>query len=269
MIDRSAWRGAKEQQAMQQYAPMLIAAANRHGIDPRFLFSHMHSESGGNPNARGPTNDHGLFQFIPATARRLGLENPYDPVASADAAARLIAENMKKAGGNVVLGTSYYNGRGPVAIAYAQRVLRGLSDYDKYVGGGKQPVYAIEPSKVIGGAVGKAAKPASASAATQYADNTEPMYSAPVTNSVQEAPKPVVAPVDYGQFLVVPDYKTVAAEEQPWRNNVNTTDFGTDLAAASGLGNSLYGGASSVIPYSAPAPTYNAIDAIMKALRSN
>lgn len=53
-------------------------------------------ESGGNPNAVSSAGAQGPDQFMPATARQYGLTNPRDPVASADATARLTADNASE-----------------------------------------------------------------------------------------------------------------------------------------------------------------------------
>ena len=50
-------------------------------------------ESSGNPKAHNASGAAGLFQFMPGTAKAYGLSDPYDPVASADAAARLTRDN--------------------------------------------------------------------------------------------------------------------------------------------------------------------------------
>lgn len=74
--------------------PLFAAAGAQYGISPDFLARTAQIESGGNPNARNPTSSaKGLFEFTDSTAKRYGLANPYDPVASTDAAARLAADN--------------------------------------------------------------------------------------------------------------------------------------------------------------------------------
>jgi hypothetical protein len=50
-------------------------------------------ESRGNPRARNPSGASGLFQFMPGTAEQYGLRDPFNGEASADAAARLAADN--------------------------------------------------------------------------------------------------------------------------------------------------------------------------------
>jgi len=72
---------------------IIIAAANRYGVDPNWLLRIAKCESGFNPNAYNPSGASGLFQFMPATfaanAPRAGFAGAsiWDPVASANTAA--------------------------------------------------------------------------------------------------------------------------------------------------------------------------------------
>lgn len=77
-------------------ARLIAEAAQRSGVGQRYpgLMERVAViESAGNPEARNPSGAAGLYQFMPGTARQYGLANPYDPAASADAAARLTLDN--------------------------------------------------------------------------------------------------------------------------------------------------------------------------------
>jgi hypothetical protein len=64
------------------------------GLPRGYLARTAQIESNNDPNARNPTSGAaGLFQFIPSTAEAYGLRDPYDANASANAAARLAADN--------------------------------------------------------------------------------------------------------------------------------------------------------------------------------
>jgi hypothetical protein len=74
--------------------PSFVAAAGgRHGISPDYMTRTAWIESRGNPRARNPSGASGLFQFMPQTAAQYGLQDPFNGEASADAAARLAADN--------------------------------------------------------------------------------------------------------------------------------------------------------------------------------
>jgi hypothetical protein len=93
---------ARPQQAQPQqggqtdFARLFSTKENEFGLPPGYLARTAQVESGGNPGARNPNSSAaGLFQFVKPTAQQYGLQNPMDPVASTDAAARLAADNKR------------------------------------------------------------------------------------------------------------------------------------------------------------------------------
>jgi hypothetical protein len=54
-------------------------AARRHNVDPLLVNSVIRVESGFNPAAVSSKGAQGLMQLIPATARRFGVDDPFDP----------------------------------------------------------------------------------------------------------------------------------------------------------------------------------------------
>lgn len=63
-------------------------AAKESGLDPSIHYGMFMVESGGNPCAVSGAGAKGLAQFMPGTADRFGLSNPFDPHASAVASGR-------------------------------------------------------------------------------------------------------------------------------------------------------------------------------------
>lgn len=75
-----------------RYEAAFEAAAQKYGVSELYLRKMATIESGGRPNAvQGSSR--GLMQFQPAAAAEVGLKNPFDPVASIYAAAKLAARN--------------------------------------------------------------------------------------------------------------------------------------------------------------------------------
>src|SRR5512134_3533070 len=64
----------------QQWAPVIQQVATTYRLEPRLLHAVIRAESGYNPKARSPKNAQGLMQLIPATARRFGVSDPYNPL---------------------------------------------------------------------------------------------------------------------------------------------------------------------------------------------
>ena len=72
-------------------AALFGAVAGIYGIDPALLGAIARVESSGNPVAVSPAGAEGLMQLMPATARRFGVRDPFDPVENVLGAARYLA----------------------------------------------------------------------------------------------------------------------------------------------------------------------------------
>ncbi|MBM7047582.1 hypothetical protein [Rhizobium lusitanum] len=77
-----------------QMTPNFDKINNSYGLPTGYLNRTAYIESSFNPNANNGISK-GEFQFTNATAGQYGLKNPFDPLASADAAARLAVDNQK------------------------------------------------------------------------------------------------------------------------------------------------------------------------------
>jgi hypothetical protein len=98
-----------------QFRRPLLDSAARHNVSAALLAAQLMAESNFNPNASSPAGAQGIAQFMPATAASYGLTDPFDPVASIEAQARLMAELLAQFG-SVELALAAYNA-GPGAVA--------------------------------------------------------------------------------------------------------------------------------------------------------
>jgi hypothetical protein len=89
------------------YADLFTRAGSRHGVDPALLAAVAQQESGFNASAVSPAGAQGLMQFMPATARGLGVD-PFDPASAVDGAARYLAD-LTEQFGSTELGLAAYN----------------------------------------------------------------------------------------------------------------------------------------------------------------
>jgi hypothetical protein len=96
------------------YRQIVTSAALGAGLPPILLAALLRSESGFDPRAVSPAGAQGIAQFMPATARGLGLRDPFDPAQAIPAAARLLAGHLR-AFGSVPLALAAYNA-GPGAV---------------------------------------------------------------------------------------------------------------------------------------------------------
>jgi soluble lytic murein transglycosylase-like protein len=95
--------------------PLILEAATRYGIDPRILRAVCFTESRYRANAISPKGAMGLMQFMPETAARYGLKNPFDPRTAIDAGARYLRDLLWRFGGRIDLAVAAYNaGEGAV-----------------------------------------------------------------------------------------------------------------------------------------------------------
>jgi hypothetical protein len=107
------------------YEPYIVAAARKHGVDPRVLWTIAYLETRFRPELVSPVNARGLMQFMPGTARRFALGNPHDGAAAIDAAARYVKELAEQFGGRLDLVLASYNaGEGAVDCYRTGRSLR-------------------------------------------------------------------------------------------------------------------------------------------------
>jgi peptidoglycan DL-endopeptidase CwlO len=89
------------------YADLFTRAGSRHGVDPALLAAVAQQESGFDASAVSPAGAQGLMQFMPATARGLGVD-PFDPASAVDGAARYLAD-LTDQFGSTELGLAAYN----------------------------------------------------------------------------------------------------------------------------------------------------------------
>ncbi|HZF37410.1 MAG TPA: lytic transglycosylase domain-containing protein [Blastocatellia bacterium] len=110
--------GAQEVDAARRarlYEPLIVAASIKHRVDPRLLWTVAWLESGFQPYVTSGAGAQGMMQFMPATAWRYGLRDPFDPAQAVDAAARYLRDLQEMFGRRLDLILAGYNaGEGAV-----------------------------------------------------------------------------------------------------------------------------------------------------------
>lgn len=140
------------------YDSLILAAAQRYGIDPALLKGLIRAESNFDPNAGSPAGAVGLAQLMPGTAAALGVTDRLDPAQSVDGGARYLRQQLDAFGGDVTKALAAYNA-GPGAVqryngvppyaetqAYVQKVQQYASEYRA------APAAATLPASAPGGA---------------------------------------------------------------------------------------------------------------------
>ncbi|MDZ7752802.1 MAG: transglycosylase SLT domain-containing protein [Gammaproteobacteria bacterium] len=98
--------------------------APEYGLDPALVAAVIRTESNFDPRARSPKDARGLMQLIPATARRFGVEDIWDPVENLRGGLAYLRWLLDHFDGDVELALAGYN-----AGENAVRRYRGIPPY--------------------------------------------------------------------------------------------------------------------------------------------
>jgi soluble lytic murein transglycosylase-like protein len=118
------------------YDDLIVAHARQNGVRPDLVRAVVQVESAFNPNARSPKGAQGLMQLMPATARELGVADPYDPEENIRGGVKYLRQLLDRYGNNEELALAAYNA-GPGAVdKYGETVppYRETKDYVSKIG---------------------------------------------------------------------------------------------------------------------------------------
>jgi soluble lytic murein transglycosylase-like protein len=120
-------------------APLILGAAQRHGLEPRLLSAVIEQESAFRPCAVSQKGAQGLMQLMPETAEKFEVEDPFDASQNIDAGARYLKELLTRYAGDLTLALGAYNAgparvdeaggvpRIPETTAYVSEILKKLA----------------------------------------------------------------------------------------------------------------------------------------------
>jgi len=88
---------------------LVLAAAQKHSLDPSLLKAVIKQESGFKPCAVSIKGAQGLMQLMPATARELHVNDPFDPAQNVQAGAAYLKQMLERYKGDLRLALVGYN----------------------------------------------------------------------------------------------------------------------------------------------------------------
>ncbi|MCF7984199.1 MAG: lytic transglycosylase domain-containing protein [Thiohalocapsa sp.] len=122
-----------------RYAPIIDAEAARQGVDPNLVHAVIRAESAYRPSAKSHAGAYGLMQLMPATAKRFGVRDIWDPAQNIRGGVAYLRFLVDRFDGDIHLVLAAYNaGEGAVekhgnrippyreTRAYVRRVLEYL-----------------------------------------------------------------------------------------------------------------------------------------------
>ena len=112
-----AW-SARRVAAPTRFDSLILAAAEKHDLDPRLLKSVMLFESGFDPKAVSRKGARGLMQLMPQTARDHGVRNVHDPAQNVEAGARHLSDLLVTYRGDLPKTLAAYNAGETVVERY-------------------------------------------------------------------------------------------------------------------------------------------------------
>lgn len=115
-------RSARSPDPWGRYSHLVIQTAKHYRVDAALVRAVIRAESGYNPNAVSHRGAGGLMQLMPATARRFGVVNVFDPSQNIRGGVRYLVELLELFDNDLRLALAAYNAGEASVLKYGKRV---------------------------------------------------------------------------------------------------------------------------------------------------
>jgi hypothetical protein len=118
VFPRRSWRYSEHSRPLfaSKFNDLIIEAARHHDVDAALVSAVIKAESDYNPRIVSHKGARGLMQLMPATAKRFGVSNSFDPRENIYGGTKYLRWLLKKFDGNADLAVAAYNaGEGNIA----------------------------------------------------------------------------------------------------------------------------------------------------------
>ena len=115
LTEATAVQANTQPRSKSQILNVVSQISKKHGVDEKLVQALIKQESGFNPKAKSKSGAIGLMQLMPATAKNLGVKDPYNTVQNVEGGVKYLKSMLNKYNGNVILALAAYNA-GPGAV---------------------------------------------------------------------------------------------------------------------------------------------------------
>ena len=115
LTEATAIQANTQTSSKSQILNVVSQISKKYDVDEKLVQALIKQESGFNPKAKSKSGAIGLMQLMPATAKNLGVKDPYNTVQNVEGGVKYLKSMLNKYNGNVILALAAYNA-GPGAV---------------------------------------------------------------------------------------------------------------------------------------------------------